>query len=89
MGGWEGSGVGGGGGWEAEGGVKHPFGLKEQCSAFRKLCELTQSTREAQTAVRSNFVPNAVLLKDHEMHPRGFTASVKSHLYKQTWQSIV
>ena len=29
-------GVGGGGGWVAEGGVKHPFGLKEQCFAFSK-----------------------------------------------------
>ena len=24
------------GGWGAEGGVKHPFGLKEQCCAFSK-----------------------------------------------------
>ena len=31
-GGW----VGGGGGWGAEVGVKHPFGLKEQCCAFSK-----------------------------------------------------
>ena len=23
-----------GGGWGVEGGVKHPFGLKEQCCAF-------------------------------------------------------
>ena len=52
----------GGGGWGAEGGAKHPFGLKEQCCAFRKLRELIQSTGEAQTAVRSSFVPNAVLL---------------------------
>ena len=28
--------VGGGGGWGAEGGVKHQFGLKEQCCAFSK-----------------------------------------------------
>ena len=54
--------MGGGGRWGAEGGVKHPFGLKEQCCAFRKLHELIQSTGEAQTAMRSNFVPNAVLL---------------------------
>ena len=60
--------VGGGGvgKWGAEGGVKHPFGLKEQCCAFRKLRELIQSTREVQTAVRSSLVPNAVLLT----HPR-------------------
>ena len=58
--------MGGGGGWGAKGGVKHPLGVKEQCCAFRKLRELIQSTGEAQTAVRSSFVPNAVLL----MHPR-------------------
>ena len=28
--------IGSGGGWGAEGGVKHPFGLKEQCCAFSK-----------------------------------------------------
>ena len=33
MGGWEGVG-GGGGGREAEGGLKQPFGLKQQCCAF-------------------------------------------------------
>ena len=27
---------GGGGGWGAEGRIKHPFGLKEQCCAFSK-----------------------------------------------------
>ena len=83
-GGWEGGGVGGGGGWGAVGGVKHPFGLKGQCCAFSKCHELIQSTREAQTAVRSSLVLHAVLLtpapQDHEMHPRGFTASAKSRL---------
>ena len=56
-----GGGVGGGGRWGAEGGVKHPFGLKDQCCAFRKLRELIQSIGEAQTAVRSSYVPNVVL----------------------------
>ena len=32
VGGWEGC----GGRWRAEGGLKHPFGLKEQCCAFSK-----------------------------------------------------
>ena len=36
MGGWEGGGMGGGGGWGAEDGVKHQFGLKEQCCAISK-----------------------------------------------------
>ena len=57
-----GGGVGSGGGWGAKGGVKHPFGPKEQWCVFRKWHELTKSTREAQTAVRSSLVPHAVLL---------------------------
>ena len=42
---------------EPKAGSKHPFELKEQWCAFRKLRELMQSTREAQTAVRSSFAP--------------------------------
>ena len=75
--------MGGGGGWGAVGGVKHPFGLKGQCCAFSKCHELIQSTREAQTAVRSSLVPPCSPInapQDHEMHPRGFTASAKSSL---------
>ena len=49
-------GAGGGGGWEAKGGEKHPFGLKEQCSAFRKLHELIQSTGEAQTTITVSYL---------------------------------
>ena len=41
---------------------KAPLGPKEQCCAFRKLRDLIESTGEAQTAVRSSLVPNAVLL---------------------------
>ena len=36
MGRWEGGGVGGGGGWGAEGGVKYQFRFKEQSCAFSK-----------------------------------------------------
>ena len=36
MGGWEGGGVGGEGGWGAKGRVKQQFGLKKQCCAFSK-----------------------------------------------------
>ena len=57
--------MGGGGGWGAEGGVKHSFGPKEQCCTFSKRRELVQSTREAQTAVRSSLVSHAVLLTRH------------------------
>ena len=34
MGGWEGGGGASGGGWEAEGGLKQPFRLKEKYCAF-------------------------------------------------------
>ena len=85
MGGWEGGGVGGGGGWGAVGGVKHPFGLKGQCCAFSKCHELIQSTREAQTAVRSSLVPHAVLLT----HPRTMkcTLVVSQHQQKAVCKS--
>ena len=72
--------MGGGGGWGAEGGVKHPFRLKGQCCAFTKWHERIQSTREAQTAVRSSLVPHAVLLT----HPRTMkcTLVVSQHQQK-------
>ena len=50
-----------GGGWEAEGGPKQPFGLKQQCCALSMGHRLVESTREAKTAVRSSLVPHAVL----------------------------
>ena len=56
--------VGGGrGGWEVEGGLKQPFGLKQQYCAFSMGPKLEQSTGWAKTAVRSSLVPHAVLLK--------------------------
>ena len=77
--------MGGGGGWGAEGGVKHPFGLKGQCCAFCKCHELIKSTREAQTAVRSSLVPHAVLLT----HPRTMkcTLAVSQHRQKAVCKS--
>ena len=73
------------GGWGAEGGVKHPFGLQGQCCAFSKCHELIQSTREAQTAVRNSLVPHAVLL----MHPRTMkcTLVVSQHRQKAICKS--
>ena len=50
------------GGWEAEGGLKQPFELKQQCCAFSILHEMIQSSGEAKIAVRSSLVPHAVLL---------------------------
>ena len=77
--------MGGGGGWGAVGGAKHPFGLKGQCCAFSKCHELIQSTREAQTAVRSSLVPHAVLLT----HPRTMkcTLVVSQHRQKAVCKS--
>ena len=73
------------GGWGAEGGVKHPFGLKGQCCAFSKCHELIQSTREAQTAVRSSLVSHSVLLT----HPRTMkcTLVVSQHRQKAVCKS--
>ena len=51
--------MGGKGDWAAEGGLKHPFGLKQQFSMWH---ELIQSTGWAKTAVRSSWVPHVVLL---------------------------
>ena len=53
---------GGGGGWEAEGGLKQPFGLKQQCCALSMGPELVQSTGGTKIAIRSSLVPNPVLL---------------------------
>ena len=52
-----------GGGWEAEGRLKQPFGLKQQCCALSMGHRPVESTREAKTAVRSSLAPHAVLLK--------------------------
>ena len=74
MGRWEGGGQvgggwagrrrvgGGGGGWKAEGGLKQPFGLKQQCCAFSAGSELVQSTGLTKNTVRSSLIPHAVLL---------------------------
>ena len=70
-----------GGGWEAEGGLKQPFGLKQQCCALSMGHRLVESTREAKTAVRSSPPCSPInALQGHEMHPGGLTASVKSRL---------
>ena len=45
-----------GSGWEAEGGLKQPLRLKEQCCAFSLWHKLIQSTKEAKTGVRNSLV---------------------------------
>ena len=52
----------GGGGYEAEGGLKQPFRLKQQCCAFSVWHKLIQYTKEANTGLSSSLVPHAVLL---------------------------
>ena len=79
---WEGVGWAGGrgwGGWGAEGGAKHPFGPKGQSCALSKCHELIQTTREAQTAVRSSLVPHAVLLT----HPRTMNCTLMVSQHRQ------
>ena len=80
MGGQEG----GGGGWEAEGGPKQPPRPEEQRRAFslwHKLIQLIhkggQEWREEQPGTPYSPI-NAP--QDHEMYPRGFTASIKSRM---------
>ena len=83
MGGREGGGWGGGGGgWEAEGGLKQPFGPKQQCCALSmgpaqtgRIHKGGQDCREEQPGTPCSPI-NA--LQGHEMHPGGLTASVKS-----------
>ena len=65
------------GGWEAEGGLKQPLRLKEQCCAFSLWHKGGQDWREEQPGTPYSPI-NAP--QDHEMHPRGFTASIKSRL---------
>ena len=62
---------------------RRPFRLKEQCCAFSVWHKLIQSTKEAKTGVEEQpGTPCSPINapQDHEMHPRGFTASIKSHL---------
>ena len=86
MGGWEGDGIGVGGGWEAEGGQYYPQGDKQQCYVFSIAQKLPQSTWQAQTVVSSSLTPQAALLVpfsgpiDPVVDHRGFTGSAKDRL---------
>ena len=69
---------GGGGGWEAEGGLKQPFGLKlcpQYGTQTGRIHKGGQDCREEQPGTPCSPI-NA--LQSHEMHPGGLTASVKS-----------
>ena len=68
--------AGGGGGWEAEGRLKQPFRLKEQCCTFSLWHKLLQCTKEAKTGESSSLVPHAVPL----MHPRAIVHECAYHV---------
>ena len=83
-GGGGGRGVGGGrGGWEAEGGPKQPFGLKQQCCALQygtrtgTIHRVGQDCRWEHPGTPCSPISAP---QGREMHHRGFTASVKSRL---------
>ena len=75
---------GGGGDWGAEGGLKHPFKLKEHYYAFSMRRKLIHAIHKGgQDCYQEQFdTPCSPINapKDHEMRPRGLTASVKSCL---------
>ena len=64
---------------------KAPIRTQRQSCAFSKCHELIQTTREAQTAVRSSLVPHAALLT----HPRTMncTLVVSQHRQKAVCKS--
>ena len=82
----EGGGVGIGGGWEAEGGLYHPQGDKQQCCIFSRAQKLLQSTWYAEMVVISSMTHQADLLVpisgsiDPVVDHHGFTGSAKDHL---------
>ena len=86
MGGWEGGGVGVGGGWETEGGENHPQGGKQQCCVLSRAQKPPQSTWLDETVVSSSLTPQAALLVpisgpiDSVVDRRGFTGSAKDRL---------
>ena len=74
---------GGGGRWEAEGGPKQPFRLKRAVLYLQSVAQIVTMHKGGQdwqegepgTPSRPSDAPQG-----HEMHPRGFTASIKSRL---------
>ena len=74
------AGGGWGRGWQAEGGLKQPFGLK-QCPQYGtqtgRIHKGGQDCREEQPGTPCSPIS---ALQGHEMHPGSLTASVKSRL---------
>ena len=69
MGGRErgGVGVGGGGGWEAEGGLNHPPAQGRSRCVFNKAQKQPQCTCQDKTVIGSSLTPHGALL----VHPSG------------------
>ena len=62
MGGWEGGGVGVGGGWEAEGGLNHPPAQEKSHCVFNKAQKQPQCTCQDKTVAGSSLTPHTALL---------------------------
>ena len=60
-------GVGGGDGWEAEGGLYHPWEQGQSHCVFSKTQNQPQRTCQAKTVAGSSFTPHTTLL----VHPSG------------------
>ena len=58
---------GGGGRWEAEGGLNHPWAQGQSHCVFSKTQEQPQCTCQAKTVAGSSLAPHAALL----LHPSG------------------
>ena len=75
-----------GGVWEAEGGLNHPQGDKQQCCVFSRAQKLPQSTWQTETFISSSLTSQAALLVpisgpiDPVVDRRGFTGSSKDRL---------
>ena len=86
VGGWEGDGVGVGGGWKAEGRQHYSQGGKQQCYVFSRAQKLPESTWWDETVVSSSLTPQAALLVpvsgpiDPVVDRCGFTGLAKDHL---------
>ena len=83
---------GGGGGWEAEGGVNHPWAQRNSHCVLSETQKQPQCTCQARTVAGSCLTPHAALFisapQRHHMDRHEFTGSEKCCLYKQTWLSL-
>ena len=89
-GGWDGGKVGDGGRWGANRLIKAPIQTQKAVLYLQYGTQTDAIHKGGQYCRKEQFCTpcNPIkALQGHEMHPRCLTASVKSHLYKQTWPS--